>query len=107
MAPISADTLFTIYNLIITSVFPAKTQGLAGGVFNTLSQIGNSVGLAVGAIVASTVSASGGVEGEMVTEKLERGYRAAFWTCFVAQVLMLGVSGWGLRSVGKVGLKRD
>ena len=107
MAPICADTLFTISNLIITSVFPAKTQGLAGGVFNTLSQIGNSVGLAVGAIVASTVSASGGVEGEMVTEKLERGYRAAFWTCFVAQVLMLGVSGWGLRSVGKVGLKRD
>lgn len=35
--PVGADTFFTISNLLITSVFPTKTQALAGGVFNTIS----------------------------------------------------------------------
>ena len=35
-----ADMLFTISNLIITERFPARTQALAGGVFQTVSQIG-------------------------------------------------------------------
>jgi hypothetical protein len=37
--PTGADSLFTISNLLITSVFHAKTQALAGGVFNTVSQV--------------------------------------------------------------------
>jgi len=37
--PTGADSLFTIANLLITSVFPTKTQALAGGVFNTVSQV--------------------------------------------------------------------
>jgi hypothetical protein len=47
--PTGADSLFTISNLLITSVFHAKTQALAGGVFNTVSQVRNepmSMGLA-------------------------------------------------------------
>lgn len=38
--PLGADALFTVANLLITSVFPRKTQALAGGVFNTISQVG-------------------------------------------------------------------
>ncbi|KAF2772495.1 hypothetical protein EJ03DRAFT_348468 [Teratosphaeria nubilosa] len=34
---IGADALFTVAIPLITSVFPAKTQALAGGVFNTVS----------------------------------------------------------------------
>ena len=41
--PTGADSLFTISNLLITSVFPAKTQALAGGVFNTISQVGQTI----------------------------------------------------------------
>jgi hypothetical protein len=37
--PTGADSLFTISNLLITSVFHKKTQALAGGVFNTVSQV--------------------------------------------------------------------
>lgn len=37
--PTGADSLFTISNLLITSVFHANTQALAGGVFNTISQV--------------------------------------------------------------------
>ena len=40
---VGADSLFTVSNIIIASVFPGEMQGLAGGVFNTVSQIGKSV----------------------------------------------------------------
>ena len=107
LAPISIDTLFTVSNLVITSLFPSKTQGLAGGVFNTLAQIGNSVGLAVGAVIASSVTASSPLQDKSSTQALEEGYKAAFWLFFAAQAAILVVTGWGLRKIGKVGLKRD
>jgi nitrate/nitrite transporter NarK len=40
LKPMGADGLFTVSILLISTVFPAKMQGLAGGVFNTISQIG-------------------------------------------------------------------
>ncbi|KAI9840548.1 MAG: hypothetical protein M1838_004012 [Thelocarpon superellum] len=114
LSPIGADVLFTVSNLLITSVFPSRTHGLAGGVFNTLSQIGNSVGLAITAIIASSVTmaaegrsslASGGKSDS--TDALMKGYRATFWACFGAMCGMLLFSSWGLRRIGRVGLKRE
>lgn len=105
--PVGADSLFTIANLLITSVFPPKTQGLAGGVFNTVSQIGKSVGLALVAVIAASVTGSSGLKDKSSPEALLKGYRATFWFCFGLVVMTLGVSAWGLRRVGKVGHKRD
>ncbi|KAE8394015.1 hypothetical protein BDV23DRAFT_180132 [Aspergillus alliaceus] len=39
---IAADSLFTVLVILIAGVFPAETQGLAAGVFNTVFQIGKS-----------------------------------------------------------------
>jgi MFS family permease len=103
-APICADVLFTVANLLITSVFPPQTHGLAGGVFNTISNIGNSVGLAVTAVVASSVTLA--EKGDPV-EALIDGYRATFWLCFASNVLVLAVVAFGLRKIGKVGVKID
>jgi hypothetical protein len=100
--------LYTISNLAITSLFPVRTQALAGGVFNTLAQIGNSVGLAITSIVAASVTASershetGKVD---VTGTLWDGYRATFWTCFGAYVVSSLICAGGMRGLGKVGLK--
>jgi len=102
--PVCADVLFTVANLVITSVFPPRTHGLAGGVFNTISNIGNSVGLAVTAVVASSVTM--GEKGDP-TENLMNGYRATFWLCFGANIMVLGVVFFGLRNIGKVGIKKD
>ncbi|UQC76519.1 uncharacterized protein CLUP02_18032 [Colletotrichum lupini] len=55
MSVISTDLLFNISNLIITNNFPSKSQALAGGVFNTVAQSGNSIGLAVTAMIAASV----------------------------------------------------
>jgi nitrate/nitrite transporter NarK len=112
LCPIAADTIFTIANLIITEVFPHEIHGLAGGVFNTVAQIGNSVGLAVSAVVAGEVTKAkeaglGQATGEAHLSALLEGYRASFWTILAASAVVVGIAGWGLRGSGKVGLKRD
>ncbi|MCJ1385634.1 hypothetical protein MMC17_008757 [Xylographa soralifera] len=105
--PLGADGLFTISNLLITSVFPTETQGLAGGVFNTISQIGKSVGLAFVALISYRMSQASGFEDKQSPAALLEGYRASFWFMFVLCITSLLMSVWGLRRIGKVGGKRD
>lgn len=105
--PIGADTLFTVSNLLITSVFPTKTQGLAGGVFNTIAQIGKSVGLATSAIVAASITHRSKHKDKHSPEALLEGYHAAWWYNFAQTVFLVFVSIWGLRKIGRVGIKRD
>jgi len=107
LSPIASDVLFTVSNLVITSSFPDKTQALAGGVFNTVSQLGNSIGLAATAMLASGVTASSKATGTGSQDSLLDGYRAAFWMCFAAGVGSCVISVAGLRKTGKVGLKRE
>lgn len=97
--------LYTTSNLIITATFPSSKQSLAGGVFNTVSQIGNSIGLTVGAIIAASVSASSKNPGS--PEGLEKRFRATFWACFATLSIVTIVGGLGLRKAGKVGIKSD
>lgn len=105
--PVGADGLYTISNLLITSVFPSKTQGLAGGVFNTVSQIGKSVGLALVAVIASSITAKSDYSNKTSPDALMMGYNATFWFCFALSLVTPLVSLWGLRNIGKVGHKRD
>jgi nitrate/nitrite transporter NarK len=104
---IGPDIQYTVSNLVITSVFPARTQALAGGVFNTVSQIGKSVGLTIAAVIASSITAQSSKGGIDSTEALMDGYRAALWYCFGVSVLSSAICIWGLRNIGKVGTKRD
>lgn len=106
-APICVDVLFTVANLVITTVFPPKTHGLAGGVFNTLSNIGNSFGLAITAVIAASVTLARQGKGESEAEMLMDGYRVTFWVCFGGNILTLVIIGLGLRNIGKVGIKED
>ncbi len=105
--PAGADSLFVVANLLVTSVFPPKTQGLAGGVFNTVSQIGKSVGLALVAVIAATITKGSDYQNKSSPEALLKGYNATFWFCFALILTTLAVTGWGLMKVGKVGHKRD
>ncbi|MCJ1479746.1 hypothetical protein MMC13_008432 [Lambiella insularis] len=101
--PIGADGIFTVSNLLITSMFPSKTQGVAGGVFNTISQTGKSVGMALTALIANEVTASSLAVGKQGPEALLIGYRAAFWFCAALIVTSLFISVWGLKEIGVVG----
>ena len=122
--PTGADSLFTISNLLITSVFHAKTQALAGGVFNTVSQvsfrplstmvlhtdrpqIGKSVGLGLVAVIAADITAKSSHEDKKNPEALLEGYKATWWFCFACIVFTVAISVWGLRGIGRAGHKRD
>lgn len=106
LIPVSADTLFTVSNLVITSIFPSKMHGLAGGVFNTISQIGMSVGLAATAVISNSVSEHELKHSDSKTA-MDKGYTATYWTCFGAAVMIIVLSWWGLRNIGKIGLKKE
>lgn len=97
--------LFTVSNLIISDAFPADIQSLAGGVFNEVSQFGNSVGLAVTAAIAASVTEHAGVRDHR--EALMQGYRAAFWTIFASTALVVIIVLFGLRKGGTVGKKDE
>ncbi|KAL8783883.1 MAG: hypothetical protein Q9213_004301 [Squamulea squamosa] len=105
--PIGADGLFTVSNLLITSRFPMKTQGLAGGVFQTTSQIGKSVGLALTTVVANDITAGSSSRGKEASPALMQGYRAGFWFLVAINSTSLCMSVWGLRRIGTVGRKQD
>jgi Na+/melibiose symporter-like transporter len=105
--PIGADALFTVSNLVITSVFPARTQALAGGVFNTVAQIGKSVGLATSGVIATSITEHSGYREKESPEALMVGFRAVFWYLFALSCATGMLFVWGLRGIGKVGMKRE
>jgi hypothetical protein len=74
-------------------------------VFNEVSQFGNSVGLAVAAAIAASITDRSAFERE--EDALMKGYRAAFWTVFAGTVAVVAVSAFGLRHGGFVGKKND
>lgn len=94
-------------NLIITDAFTPKTQGLAGAVFNVVAQFGTSIGLTIFAIISAGVTQGSSYENKKSPEALMLGYRAVFWTCFGLMMAACCFGAWGLRKVGKVGLKRE
>ncbi|KAF6808726.1 integral membrane protein [Colletotrichum plurivorum] len=104
--PIGADLMYTIAMLVVTNAFPLETQALAGGVFNMLAQIGKSVGIATTAIIAQQVTTPLMKDVEM-REALLRGYHAGWWYNCGISFVSVGVGFWGLRSVGRLGIKRD
>lgn len=92
---VGPDSLYTIANLLISSLFPEDAQGLTGGVFNTMAQVGKSVGLALTAVISNAMT------GKRHEENLVDGYRGGMWFCLALNAAALCVSFWGLRQVGK------
>lgn len=99
--------IFTIANLIIADTFSPSTQALAGAVFNTVAQFGNSLGLMVMAVISSGVTRESDYPDKASPEALMAGYRATFWALFALMLGAVLVGMLGLRKVGKVGLKRE
>ncbi|KAK4447165.1 major facilitator superfamily domain-containing protein [Podospora aff. communis PSN243] len=107
LAPMSGDVLFTVGLIIVSDVFPVRTQALAGAVFNTLSQLGVSIGLTTMSVISASATQKSGLSDKHSPGALMEGYRAAFWTLFAWMVGACLVGAFGLRKVGKVGLKKD
>ena len=104
LAPISTDILFTVGLIVISENFPDNTQALAGAVFNTASQFGQALMLAILQVVSSMVTKESNKRPERLA--VMEGLRASFWAMF-AFMMACVVFGVGLRKTGRVGLKRD
>ena len=99
--------IFTVGILLVSEVFPDRTQALAGAVFNTVGQFGQAIGLALIGVVSDSVTQNSIYADKGTPAALLVGYRAGFWTCTGWMVLTCFIGALGLRKSGKVGLKRD
>ena len=107
LSPVSADVLFTVGLVIVSESFPEKTQALAGAVFSTVGQFGQSLGIGLCQVVALGVMGKGDSQEEVAEDKQLRGYRAGFWTMFAYMIACGFLAAVGLKRVGKVGVKQE
>ncbi|KAI0776576.1 major facilitator superfamily domain-containing protein [Trametes elegans] len=102
------DVAYTVGNLHISIALDARSQGLAGGVFNVATRLGTSLSLALSSAVAAAVSAAarGAEEEEQEQEQEEAlmaGFRAAGWVSFALAAASFAVCVLGLRGIGVIG----
>ncbi|KAH8102358.1 MFS general substrate transporter [Phellopilus nigrolimitatus] len=99
-----ADFVFACGTIFVAKVSAPHEQSLAGGLFQTLTQLGTALGLAATTIVHDTVLRS--EAGDSGRDVQLDGYRAAQWTNLgfgaFASILALVF----LRGVGPVGQRR-
>ncbi|EGD90788.1 hypothetical protein H112_01367 [Trichophyton rubrum D6] len=106
LGPVAIDVVFTIAHLMITDIFPSSTQALAGAVFNTIAQLGSSVGLSAIAVISAAVEKASPYP-DQSPAAIMAGYRAAFWACFGTMLFVAFIGFVGLWNVRKLGVEDD
>ncbi|KAF5963547.1 Methylenomycin A resistance [Fusarium coicis] len=104
LMPFSIDVLFTIGLIIITEAFHEEQHAVAGAVFNTAAQFGNTMGLALMQVISTWVTKQQETT-KPLTEALMEGYRATFWAMLAFLLICSIVGVIGLRRAGRVGLR--
>lgn len=107
LGPLACDMLFTTGLIVVSGVFPEETQALAGAVFNTVAYFGMAIGLNLMQVVSLLVTKGTQYRDKNYSTALLRGYRASFWTMFALMMTSVVLCVFGLRKIGRVGLKRD
>lgn len=107
LTPLSGDILFTVGILVVSDVFPERRQALAGAVFNSLAQVGTSIGLTIVSIISVNITEQSRFKNKASPAALMVGYRASFWALFAWMVAACFIGAYGLRGLGKIGQKRD
>ncbi|KAJ7738341.1 MFS general substrate transporter [Mycena metata] len=91
-----ADFVFAAGTLFVAKVSLPHEQSLAGGLFQTLTQLGTSFGLAISTIAFDAVSHG-------ATDAPLKAYKAAQWTAFGMAMFCTLLAAIFLRGVGPVG----
>ena len=107
LAPLSGDIFFTVGLIIVSEVFPDRTQALAGAVFNTVAYFGWSFGINSMQVVSMLVTDATTYRDKSSPLALLQGYQATFWAMFAAMLVAAGGAVLGLRDVNRIGLKRE
>ncbi|KAB5592523.1 MFS-type transporter [Ceratobasidium theobromae] len=102
-----ADFMFATGSLFVAKVALPHEQSLAGGIFNTVNQLGTAFGLAIASVVNDSIHRKALRESGDELGSLLRGYRAAFWTCFAFGIVALVLTVVFLRGIGIVGHTKE
>jgi len=104
LAAFGADTVYPCIGLFTTQSLPRKDQGIAGAMFQTVASIGRALFLPVTAAIQASAQSKDIRNGSHQKQALLTGFRAAEWFCFACMVASLGMTVFGLRNIGKIGL---
>lgn len=104
LAAFGADTVYPFLGLFTTQSLPRKDQGVAGAMFQTVASIGRAIFLPITAAIQSSVQMKDIRNGSSERRAMLEGLRAVEWFCFACMVASLGITAFGLRNIGKVGL---
>lgn len=104
LAAFGADTIYPCIGLFTTQSLPRKDQGVAGAMFQTVASIGRAMFLPITAAIQSSAQTKNIRNGGTHRHALLEGFRAAEWFCFACMLTSLGMTVFGLRNIGKIGL---
>ncbi|KAF5365655.1 hypothetical protein D9758_003166 [Tetrapyrgos nigripes] len=105
VAVFGGDFVFAAGTLFVAKVCHENEQSLAGGLFQTLTQLGTAFGLAVSTIVHSSVTKNHASTGLSNAENAPlQAYQAAQWTAFGMALFCTLLAVVFLRGIGPVGL---
>lgn len=98
---VGADFVYAAGTLFIAKISLPHEQSLAGGLFQTMTQLGTSVGITVTTVVFNRVTSRNGPDVDNIAS-----YRAAQWTSFAFGILGTLLSILFFKGVGVVGHRK-
>ena len=104
LAAFGADTVYPCIGLFTTQSLPRKDQGVAGAMFQTTASVGRAMFLPITATIQASAQARELRHDGTQKQALLEGMRAAEWFCFACMAISLGLTIFGLRNIGKIGL---
>ncbi|KAJ7206083.1 MFS general substrate transporter [Mycena pura] len=98
VAVFGGDFVFAAGTMFVAKVTLPHEQSLAGGIFQTLTQLGTSFGLGISTLVFNSLPGGMGDDAPL------KAYQAAQWTAFGMAIVCSLLAALFLRGVGPVGI---
>lgn len=98
---VASDASFCVANTQFEEQFPGETKGLASGVFNTTSQLGKAIILAMTTLVSSTFTRKSPMENKDSPEALMYGYKTCCWFLLGLSLLSILITLFGPKASDK------
>lgn len=97
---LGADTLYPGLSLFVMKSIPHEDQAMGAAIFQTIGQVGRSIGLAIATAIQLAVTDSPDRSDNIDRDALLRGYRAADWFSFAIGVVAVMIAAYSFRGAG-------
>ncbi|KAK6858913.1 drug resistance protein [Apiospora arundinis] len=102
---LGADRLYHCTALFVMKSITEGNQAMGAVIFQTLSQLGRSIGLAITTVIQIALTKIQGRQGLDGEDRgaLRSGYRAAYWFSFAMGMSSIAITAYSFRGAGKLG----